>query len=98
MDFKVVITRSAIKDLEEITHLITKDDSQSAELFGNLLIDRDLSLQKFPKIGRKVPEFNDATIREISHTPYRIIYRLRPNTNQIHILHFWHAARGKPSF
>jgi toxin ParE1/3/4 len=98
MDFKVVITLSAIKDLEEITNRIAKDDSRSAEHFGNLLVDQAISLSKFPKIGRKVPEFNDATIREISHAPYRIIYRLRTSAQQIQILRFWHAARGQPSF
>jgi hypothetical protein len=28
--------------------------------------------------------------------PYRIIYRLKKNENQIEILRVWHGARGEP--
>jgi toxin ParE1/3/4 len=96
MDFKVVLTRAAIKDLEEITQHIAKDDPTVAERFGNKLIDQTLLLPKFPEIGRVVPEFSDSEIRELIHHPYRIVYRIRRPARQIHILRFWHAARGEP--
>ena len=70
MDFKVIIMPTALKDLEEITERIAKNDSIIAERFGNELIDQALSLSKFPRRGRIVPEFGDTTIREIIHNPY----------------------------
>ncbi len=33
-------------------------------------------LARFPQAGRKVPEFDDETIRELVVYSYRIIYRL----------------------
>ena len=33
-------------------------------------------LQDFSELGRKVPEFNDTTIREIFVYSYRLIYKL----------------------
>ncbi len=96
MDFKIILMPAALKDLEEITERIAKDDGQIAERYGAKLVDQTLSLAAFPKLGRIVPEFGDAEIREIIHNPYRIVYRVRPNSRQIHILRFWHAARGEP--
>ena len=29
---------------------------------------------------------------------YRIVYRVLPGQEEIHILRFWHAARGTPRF
>jgi plasmid stabilization system protein ParE len=65
MDFQVILMPMALKDLEEITRHIAKDDAGVAERFGNKLIDRTLSLATFPKRGRVVPEFDDPTLREI---------------------------------
>jgi toxin ParE1/3/4 len=96
MDFKTVLTSGALKDLEEITDHITKDDPRVAERFGNELIDQTLSLSVFPEMGRMVPELSDPAIREIIHGPYRIIYRVLRTIRQVHVLRFWHAARGEP--
>jgi plasmid stabilization system protein ParE len=43
-----------------------------------------------------VPEIDDPSIHELIRPPYRIIYRLLEREQQIHILRFWHAARGNP--
>jgi len=86
----------AIKDLEVITGRIAKDDSQVAQDFGNKLLGRTLPLVTFPEMERVVPEFGDPAIREIIYSPYRILYRVRRAARQIHILRFWHAARGEP--
>jgi toxin ParE1/3/4 len=36
------------------------------------------SLAAFPLSGRKVPEFDDETIREVFAYSYRIIYQVKP--------------------
>ncbi len=43
-------------------------------------------LQVFPEIGRVVPEFHQATIREIILSPYRIIYRVKSKERILQIL------------
>ena len=64
--------------------------------FGNLLIDKALSLGPFPEIGRVVPEIDDPNVREIIHGSYRIIYEVISDPTTVYILRFWHAARGTP--
>ena len=40
-------------------------------------------LEKFPEIGRKVPETDDPNIRELIFQNYRIIYRIFNDVVQI---------------
>jgi toxin ParE1/3/4 len=40
------------------------------------LMDRALVLEKLPRSGRSVPECGKATIRELIHGNYRIVYRI----------------------
>jgi toxin ParE1/3/4 len=41
--------------------------------------------------GRKVPEFEAEDIREIIETPYRIIYRIKPD--QVDVLSVVHSKQ-----
>ena len=77
MDFKVVLMPAAIRDLEEITRRLAKEDKDLARQFGDKLIDQTLPLAQFPEMGRVVPEFGELSIREIIHGRYRIVYRVR---------------------
>lgn len=47
-------------------------------------------------MGKVVPEFGDATIRELVVRSYRVIYRVNHADRRVDILRFWHAARGEP--
>ena len=96
MDVRGIFLTRAIRDLEAITARIAKDNPAAAKAFGLKLADEALTLGRYPEMGRVVPEFHDATIREIVRGQYRIIYRLRSEPKRVHILRFWHAARGKP--
>ena len=40
MDFKVLITESAIADLKEIVEFVAQDDSGAATRLGEKLVDR----------------------------------------------------------
>ncbi|MFK5947294.1 MAG: type II toxin-antitoxin system RelE/ParE family toxin [Methylococcales bacterium] len=42
-------------------------------------------------MGRKVPEFDEEKIRELIHTPFRIVY-LREK-NSIHVIRIWRSER-----
>ena len=96
MGVPVVITPTAIGDLEEIVRFIAFDSPERARQFGYALINQALSLAPFPEMGRVTLEIGDPAVREIVHGSYRIIYELRREPSAIYVLRFWHAARGTP--
>jgi addiction module RelE/StbE family toxin len=96
MDFRVVLTPTAREDLREIVKFIARDNRDAAKKFGNLLIDKALTLAKFPDRGRVVPELKDHESREINLRSYRIIYYIDKEHREVYVVRFWHAARGEP--
>lgn len=94
MDYQVRLSPSARSDIQDIVRYISIDDANQALRFGRFLIHH--SLGKFPERGRMVPEFDDASIREIIVRSYRIIYRVNHQTVSIEVIRFWHAGRGIP--
>jgi len=63
-----------------------------AQRVVNYLFDSVDILEHNPLAGRKVPEFNDRTIRELIRINYRIVYKLI-NENNIDIITVHHSAR-----
>jgi len=96
MGIPVILTQQSQDDLGRIVRRIAKDSPERARTFGNLLIDKALSIGPLPQRGRIVPELNDPSVREIIHGSYRIIYELFEDPKVVYILRFWHAARGAP--
>jgi plasmid stabilization system protein ParE len=96
MGWQVIIAPSAQSDLADIVRYIARHNSDAAARLGFELITRAESLAEFPEIGRSVPEFRQANLREIICRSYRIIYRLQPENERIEIVRFWHGARGFP--
>jgi toxin ParE1/3/4 len=96
MDFKIVFSPSARKDLQEIVEYIAAEDQRTAERIGMALIQATKSLTEFPRKGRVVPEFEINSLREILLSPYRIVYRTFDESGNIEIVRIWHAARGTP--
>ncbi|HZF01763.1 MAG TPA: type II toxin-antitoxin system RelE/ParE family toxin [Methylomirabilota bacterium] len=95
MDFKIVWTLRSREDLREIAAFIAKDNPAALKL-GDLIFDRVDSLEKFPELGRVVPERNQPNIREIVVKNYRIVYRVHQKEKFLEILRVWHGARGEP--
>jgi toxin ParE1/3/4 len=96
MGWQVIIAPSAQNDLADIVRYIAQHNSDAAARLGYELITRTENLADFPEIGRVVPEFRQADLREIICRSYRIIYRLRRENKRIQIVRFWHGARGFP--
>ena len=94
MGAPVVLTKSALRDLESIVRYIAVDSPERARAFGNLLVDRALAIASFPEIGSVVAEVGDPSLRQILQGPYRIIYRIKTEPKAILVLRFWHGARG----
>jgi len=94
-EFKVIFAEQAERDLKSIATYISRHAApETAQRFGNQLIDRALTLASLPERGRVVPELRLPDVREIIFRSYRIVYRLRPG--MVEIIRFWHAARGTP--
>ncbi|MBA7530389.1 hypothetical protein ES705_22595 [subsurface metagenome] len=88
---KLEWTKPALLDLESIQDYIKKDSEYYANHFVERIIEAVESLEKFPEMGRKVPEAEEENIRELLFHNYRIIYRV--GTDSILILTVIHSAR-----
>lgn len=73
---KVVWTDSAILDLDNIGEYIAKDSERYAQITVLRLFDSVDILEKNPRLGKVVQEFNDEKIREIIRIDYRIVYKI----------------------
>jgi toxin ParE1/3/4 len=96
VDFKIVWTLRSRQDLRDIATFIAKDNPDAALRLGDLIFRRVDDLEKFPELGRMVPERNQPHIREIIIKSYRVIYRVRKKEKVIEVLRVWHGARGEP--
>jgi len=96
VDFKIVWTLRSREDLRDIATFIAKDNPAAALNLGDLIFTRVDTLEKFPELGRVVPERNQPNLREIIVKNYRIVYRLRQKEKILEILRVWHGARGEP--
>ena len=89
---KIVWTTRALIDLQEIAEYISRDSFQYAVITLEKLMEASVFLESNPFIGRKVPEINDASIREIIIGSYRVIYKT-VHKSQVNILTVHHSAR-----
>ncbi|MCU0772231.1 MAG: type II toxin-antitoxin system RelE/ParE family toxin [Verrucomicrobia bacterium] len=96
MGWKVIVSPSALADLEDIVRYIARHNPDAAARMGHALIARAASLALFPEMGRVVPEFHRPDLREVIHRSYRVIYRVRREQEAVEIVRFWHGARGFP--
>ncbi|MGZ5565219.1 MAG: type II toxin-antitoxin system RelE/ParE family toxin [Chthoniobacterales bacterium] len=96
MDFKVLITDSAIADLKTIVEFIAEDDQNAATRVGEKLINHALNLSTMPE---RFP-LHDRTrgIRKMSAAPFLMFYTIDQTKSLVNILHFWHGARQSPRF
>jgi toxin ParE1/3/4 len=73
---KVVWTDSAIFDLNDIGEFISKNSERYAQLTVERLFESVDILEKHPRAGKIVPEFENDKIRELIRGSYRIVYRI----------------------
>ena len=89
---KIVLSNSAFADLEDIKEHYSEQEVADIGLNTvSAILERIEALNDHPKIGRFVPEFNDDSIREIIHPPFRIVYLLEEHA--IHIIRVWRSER-----
>ena len=91
MAYRVVWSPRALSDVEAIATYIAIDSSFYAKAVVRKIVTMTKSLARFPKSGRKVPEFDDESLRELIIYSYRIIYAVE--SDQITITAVIHGRR-----
>jgi plasmid stabilization system protein ParE len=83
---KIFFSNSAIEDyyFEQVV-------PQIDENFVAAIVQQVEKLSDYPDIGRVVREFNDQSIRELIHSPFRIVY-FRESA-AIKIIRVWRSER-----
>lgn len=82
---KVKWTTQAVEDIFEIQEYYNSTSKSYAKKLVDKFFEKGDLLEKFPDMGRKVPEFNKPDIRELIYKSYRIIYK-NIDTSNIHVL------------
>ena len=88
---KVVLTPTAIADLEDIGEWIARDSPANAARFLTQLRQRCLHLGEYPKAYPLVPRYEHRGIRRRPFQDYLIFYRA--SGDRVEILHVLHGAR-----
>jgi toxin ParE1/3/4 len=84
---EIIWDPKAIEDLNLIFKYIKRDSLEYAESVVKKISDRVDLLEKFPSIGRIVPEFNKPEYRELIEQNYRIIYKVKDSITILAIFH-----------
>jgi toxin ParE1/3/4 len=77
MAYRIAWSRRAVQDLDTLTAYIAADSPAYAGVVLKKIVNQPRILTRFPRAGRKVPEFDDENVRELVVYSYRVIYRLR---------------------
>ncbi|MCP5197952.1 MAG: type II toxin-antitoxin system RelE/ParE family toxin [Gammaproteobacteria bacterium] len=84
-------TRHAHTQLRDIHDYIAKDSPLYAKRVSEELVQKSLTLDQWPRKGRKVPELNDEAVREIPLYSYRLLYEIK--ASHIEVLAVIHKRR-----
>ncbi len=85
-------TNEALDDLQQIAEYLDQRSYALSAATVQAIFDRIENLEKFPKIGRVVPEFKLEFVREIIYSNYRIVYHII-DTYRIDIIAIHHSSR-----
>lgn len=91
MAYRVIWSPRALADVEAIGAYIALDSKTYAKAVVRSIARSTRTLARFPRSGRKVPEFDDENTRELIAYSYRIIYKVEPD--QVTIAAVIHGKR-----
>lgn len=88
----ISISKSGFDDLQDIKVYYEEEGvPHIGDGFITSIIRHIETLSDNPKIGRVVPEFNSPKIRELIHSPFRIVYLYENET--IRVIRVWRSER-----
>src|SRR5688572_21489504 len=76
MAYLLIWSPRAVEDLESIAAYISRDSTAYSASVVRTILTKTRTLSAFPNGGRRVPEFEDESIREIYAYSYRVIYKV----------------------
>ena len=83
---------SALGDIQEMQAWYVEQLVPAiGERFAREIIVKVEALQIHPDMGRIVPEFGVATLRELIHPPFRIVYR--HDGSRVRVVRVWRSER-----
>lgn len=86
------LTETAYLDLEEVESYVSQSSPKIGREFVNKIFKKIEMLYDHPRVGRKVPEFENDRIRELLQGKYRIVYRI-VSDELIEVLRIIHGSR-----
>ena len=93
-------TDQSLEDIHNIAEYIAADSEKFASIQVEKFFERVEVLNKYPTVGKVVPEVGKQNIRELISGNYRIIYKII-SKSRIDILTVHHASRlllNSPAF
>jgi plasmid stabilization system protein ParE len=69
-------TDSAQNDLAAVQANLRTVSASAADALPKRFVDRTAQLADFPRMGRKIPEFDNELLRELIESEYRILYEV----------------------
>jgi toxin ParE1/3/4 len=94
---KIKWSNFAIDDLKDIHDYFFEDSPKYAERIIDKIIFKVDLLGANPRMGRKVPEFDNDIIRELFERNYRIIYRI-DSGDLISVVRIHHSSKELKGF
>lgn len=91
MDYRVILSRPALRDLGEIARYIAQDSPDAALRIGGQLVELAESLASMP--GRGGLFRASPGVRRLVSAPYLVTYRIDESQRAVYVLRFWHAKR-----
>ena len=86
------IALSALEDLQAIQQYYAEQDvAQIGDEYVAAILAHSEMLKRHPDAGRIVPEFNLDHVRELIHSPFRVVY-LRQATDVV-LIRVWRSER-----
>ena len=90
---RVRISKQAWADLESIVSYYEKISPEFALVFEENVLAKVRQLERFPRLGRMVPEINDRSMRELIYRSYRIVYFVDESDEEAELLTIFHSSR-----
>jgi len=91
MDYRVVLSRPALRDLGEIARYVALDSPVAAERVGLELVAVAESLAQLPRRGASLR--SRPGVRRLVVDPYLVTYRIAEEQGVVYVLRFWHSKR-----
>jgi addiction module RelE/StbE family toxin len=93
VDYEVIISRGALRDIEHIRRYIARDNSDQAQRFCHFLLDQAERLSSSPYQGMRIKD--SAEGRFLVVKSYLLVYRVVEKNRTVRVLRYWHGARDR---